>query len=561
MSGRRDDSQRGTPPSRVPAVDAAFLAWERKELIATDRVCTRTMLGLATLWVITVAIRVRVRFSSDSRFLGDVKSHIMALLGNCIVLAAHTWSMRRRVWYEANREAVVVVVRFLLLAIPMEAYVRSGAWEVSKSNLVVARLVWGLLSTVGWQVNNLLNLVLQLTLFVVLRMGLALKVLTHDTNEEWRCSPLGTCSPSSRLSAARQAELIGPSGDRGFSFSMRGFTFDLFFVVVMPALILLVKMRHSRLMFDLETLRADPAARQGSGTSDIPRATRIPGMDIGRNFATINLLWERIRAWVPLLEFRDGATEARFEKWHRSLMVNADVMKCCLTMVSTVVFHKRLLKEFRYPPDDLLFVTLFYFASNLLQLCVIVSSRSLYVKYRTIIMCVLRVAFFINSSFLMIRIGDCLFEQPEGVVVRLVADVHFSIIGAFQAIGMHLLLRTFIPVLGAWCIVTSMAMPKLRAKPRISTMKGTVHLFQLERLGFTFDGLKDKTVGDVFMILVMGYMVISFITSVLVETYCRRTFMMQESADVQGRGGQSSETRGQVMSEAEHPRRSARRRR
>ena len=545
----------------MPAVDAAFLAWERKELIATDRVCTRTMLGLATLWVITVAIRVRLRFSSDSRYLGDVESHIMALLGNCIVLAAHTWSMRRRVWYEANREAVVVVVRFLLLAIPMEAYVRSGAWEVSKANLVVARLVWGLLSTVGWQVNNLLNLVLQLTLFVVLRMGLALKVLTHDTNEEWRCSPLGTCSPSSRLFAARQAELIGPSGDRGFSFSMRGFTFDLFFVVVMPALILLVKMRHSRLMFDLETLRADPAARQGSGTSDIPRATRIPGMDIGRNFATINLLWERIRAWVPLLEFRDGATEARFEKWHRSLMVNADVMKCCLTMVSTVVFHKRLLKEFRYPPDDLLFVTLFYFASNLLQLCVIVSSRSVYVKYRTIIMCVLRVAFFINSSFLMIRIGDCLFEQPEGVVVRLVADVHFSIIGAFQAIGMHLLLRTFIPVLGAWCIVTSMAMPKLRAKPRISTMKGTVHLFQLERLGFTFDGLKDKTVGDVFMILVMGYMVISFITSVLVETYCRRTFMMQESADVQGRGGQSSETRGQVMSEAEHPRRSARRRR
>ena len=531
MSGRRDDSQRGTPPSRVPAVDAAFLAWERKELIATDRVCTRTMLGLATLWVITVAIRVRVRFSSDSRFLGDVKSHIMALLGNCIVLAAHTWSMRRRVWYEANREAVVVVVRFLLLAIPMEAYVRSGAWEVSKSNLVVARLVWGLLSTVGWQVNNLLNLVLQMTLFVVLRMGLALKVLTHDTNEEWRCSPLGTCSPSSRLSAARQAELIGPSGDRGFSFSMRGFTFDLFFVVVMPALILLVKMRHSRLMFDLETLRADPAARQGSGTSDIPRATRIPGMDIGRNFATINLLWERIRAWVPLLEFRDGATEARFEKWHRSLMVNADVMKCCLTMVSTVVFHKRLLKEFRYPPDDLLFVTLFYFASNLLQLCVIVSSRSLYVEYRTIIMCVLRVAFFINSSFLMIRIGDCLFEQPEGVVVRLVADVHFSIIGAFQAIGMHLLLRTFIPVLGAWCIVTSMAMPKLRAKPRISTMKGTVHLFQLERLGFTFDGLKDKTVGDVFIILVMGYMVISLITSVLVETYCRRTFMI--SADTE----------------------------
>ena len=107
-------------------------------------------------------------------------------------MVAHTWIMSaRRVWYEAHREAVVVVVRFLTFTIPMAGYVLSGAWEVSRANLVVSRLLWGLLSTVGWHVDNLMSLVLQLTIFVMLRMGLALKVLVHDDNEIWRCSPLG----------------------------------------------------------------------------------------------------------------------------------------------------------------------------------------------------------------------------------------------------------------------------------------------------------------------------------------------------------------------------------
>ena len=128
--------------------------------------------------------------------------------GVLIVMVAHTWIMSaRRVWYEAHREAVVVVVRFLTFTIPMAGYVLSGAWEVSRANLVVSRLLWGLLSTVGWHVDNLMSLVLQLTIFVMLRMGLALKVLVHDDNEIWLCSPLGLCWPTSRMPAARQAEL------------------------------------------------------------------------------------------------------------------------------------------------------------------------------------------------------------------------------------------------------------------------------------------------------------------------------------------------------------------
>ena len=130
---------------------------------------------------------------------------------------------------------------FVNVQVPIAGYVLSGAWEVSRANVVVSRVFWGLLSTVGWHVDNLTSLVLQLTIFVMLRMGLALKVLFHDDNESWRCSPLGLCWPTSRMPAARQAEL---SLERGFSFSTRGLIFDFFFVVVAPALILLVKARH-----------------------------------------------------------------------------------------------------------------------------------------------------------------------------------------------------------------------------------------------------------------------------------------------------------------------------
>jgi len=558
MSGRRNGGQ-WEAPSQVPVVDAAFRAWERTELITTDRLCTRIILWHCFLRFFLSASQSLFGLSSwwpEASLKGSQESRMWSLAGLLIVMVAHTWVMSaRRVWYEAHREAVLVVVRLLTFTIPMAGYVLSGTWEVSRANLVVSRLLFGLFSTVGWQVDNLMSLVLQLTIFVMLRMGLALKVLIHDDNESWWCSPLGLCRPTSRLPAARQAELYL---ERGFSFSIRGLIFDFCFVVVVPALILLVKARHSRLMFEVEVHRAR-ASRGGSGVSDARGASRTSGVYVGYNFATMNLLWERTRARAPLLEFRDRAKEARFERWHRSHMVTADIVKCFITMTSSLAFHRRVLAEFTTPPNTLP-NTLFFFGSNLLQVFVAVSNRSMYVQHRTSIMSVMRLLLYANSLLIFIGVAKVVFKQGKGADINIGAELHFVLVGILQAIGMHLLLRTLIAIMAGWGIMTVICRYVVKDLPTISEAEGVVHLFQAEKLGLTFDWLKVKSGTEVLFFLFEIYSAVTIISSVLVEMYCRRLFrVMREGADIQ-RGGGPSETLGQVLSEAGPTRRSERRR-
>ena len=558
MSGRRNGGQ-WEAPSQVPIVVAAFRAWERTELITTDRLCTRIVFWHSFLRFFLSASQTLFGLSlswPEASLIGSQESHMWSLAGMIIVLVAHMWVMSaRRVWYEAHREAVVVVVRLLMFKLPIAGYVLSGAWEVSRANVVVSRVFWGLLSTVGWHVDNLTSLVLQLTIFVMLRMGLALKVLVHDDNESWRCSPLGLCWPTSRMPAARQAEL---SLERGFSFSTRGLIFDFFFVVVAPALILLVKARHSRLMFEVEVRRAR-ASRGGSGVSDARGASRTSGVYVGHNFATINLLWERTRAWAPLLEFRDQAKEARFERWHRSHMVTADIVKCFITMMSSLAFHRRVLAEYTTPPNTLP-NTLIFFGSNLLQAFVAVSNRRMYVRHRTSIMSVMRLLLYANSLLIFIGVAKVVYKQGKGADINIGADLHFILIGVLQGIGMHLLLRTLIAAMAGWGIMTVICRYVIKDLPTLSEAEGVVHIFQAEKLGLTFDWLKEKSGTEVLIFLVGTYAAVTVITSVLVEMYCRRLFrMMQEGADIQHGGGRS-ETLGQVLSEAGPTRHSERRR-
>ena len=561
MSGRRNGSQ-WEAPSQVPVVDAAFRAWERTELITTDRLCTRILLWHGFLRFFLSASQSLFSLSSswpDASLTGSQESRMWCLAIGLIMMVAHTWVMSaRRVWYEAHREAVVVVVRLLTFTILMAGYVLNGKWEVSRANrqrIVSSRLLFGLLSTVGWQVDNLMSLVLQLMIFVMLRMGLALKVLVHDDDEIWRCSPLGLCRPTSRLPAARQAELYL---ERGFSFSMRGLIFDFCFVVVVPALVLLVKARHSRLMFEVEVHRAR-ASRGGSGVSDARGASRTPGVYVGHNFATMNLLWERTRAWAPLLEFRDRAKEARFERWHRSHMVTADIVKCFITMASSLAFHRRVLAEYTTPPN-MLPNTLILFGSNLLQVFVAVSNRSMYVQHRTSIMSVMRLLLYATSLSIFIGVAKVVYKQGKGADINIGAELHFVLIGVLQAIGMHLLLRTLIAIMAGWGIMTVICRYVVKDLPTISEAEGVVHLFQAEKLGLTFDWLKVKSGTEVLFFMFGTYAAVTIISSVLVEMYCRRLFrVMQEGADIQ-RGGGRSETLGQVLSEAGPTRRSERRR-
>ena len=158
--------------SQVTVVDAAFRAWKRTELITTDRLCTRIVFWHSFLRFFLSASQTLFGLSlswPEASLIGSQESHMWSLAGMIIVLVAHMWVMSaRRVWYEAHREAVVVVVRLLMFKVPIAGYVLSGAWEVSRGNVVVSRLFWGLLSTVGWHVDYLTSLVLQLTIFVML---------------------------------------------------------------------------------------------------------------------------------------------------------------------------------------------------------------------------------------------------------------------------------------------------------------------------------------------------------------------------------------------------------
>ena len=295
--------------------------------------------------------------------------------------------------------------------------------------------------------------------------------------------------------------------------------------------------------------------------SDARGTSRTSGVYVGHNFATINLLWERTRAWAPLLEFRDRAKEARFERWHRSHMVTADIVKCFITMMSSLAFHRRVLAEYTTPPNTLP-NTLIFFGSNLLQAFVAVSNRRMYVRHRTSIMSVMRLLLYANSLLIFIGVAKVVFKQGKGADINIGADLHFILIGVLQGIGMHLLLRTLIAAMAGWGIMTVICRYVVKDLPKISEAEGVVHFFQAEKLGLTtFDWLKEKTGTEVLIFLYGTYAAITIITSFLVEMYCRRVFrVMQEGADIQHGGGRS-ETLGQVLSEAEPTRRSERRRR
>ena len=194
----RGNSSRGDDGGRF----AEFDSWERKVLVATDKLCTLMSFVLQVMAMLFL-------FGSwsaqpGSRLNADA-SLVWANALKTATLAAHVWVMRaRRGWYAVHREAVVVAVRLLTFTFIMAGYVHSGAWEVSKSWFVIVRLFWGLWGTVGWQVSTLLSLVFQLALFTLLRLGLALKEFVLDTKEEWRCAPMAICWPSSKLSAVRR---------------------------------------------------------------------------------------------------------------------------------------------------------------------------------------------------------------------------------------------------------------------------------------------------------------------------------------------------------------------
>ena len=536
----RGNSSRGDDGGRF----AEFDSWERKVLVATDKICT---LMSFVLQVVAMLFLFGSWSAQPGSRLNADASFVLANALKTATLAAHVWVMRaRRGWYAVHREAVVVAVRLLTFTFIMAGYVHSGAWEVSKSWFVIARLFWGLWGTVGWQVNTLLSLVFQLALFTLLRLGLALKEFVLDTKEDWRCAPIAICWPSSKLSAVRRAEL---ELEQDFSFTKRGFILDFSFVVVMPALILLVKKRHSRLMFAIENQRARRTSRgrlppqevgqrssmnvRSNGmrrTSDIDEAFRLGSQitDVFKKF------WKGSTVWAPLMEFRDPVMEARFEYWHRSQMFTVDLLKCGVSLVTSSLYYIRV----RPASPSTQFTSSFYFLVNLLQTYIMLTQKQTYVQYRTQFIIGLRLVLVANSvtNFLSLLNSPVVGEGGFNLSMMEIS----LLLAAIQAIGMHLLMRSFIMTFAAMNVVSFGVTRRMAVEGLFSRIKGVKASILLEKLGFSFGWFENKTQTEMMLLPLLMYLLVSLLTTFVVENRYRTVFLrMQGHSDTHDDGRQS----------------------
>ena len=528
----RGNSSRGDDGGRF----AEFDSWERKVLVATDKVCT---LMSFVIQVVAILFLFGSWSAQPGSRLNPDASLVWAIALKTATLAAHVWVMRaRRGWYAVHREAVVVAVRLLTFTFIMAGYVHSGTWGVSKSWIVIARLFWGLWGTVGWQVSTLLSLVFQLALFTLLRLGLALKEFVLDTKEEWRCAPMAICWPSSKLSAMRRAEL---ELELDFSFTKRGFILDFSFVVVMPALILLVKKRHSRLMFAIENQRARRTSRGRSPpqevgqrssmnvrsngmrrTSDIDEAFRLGSQitDVFKKF------WKGSTVWAPLMEFRDPVMEARFEYWHRSQMLTVDLLKCGVSLVTSSLYYTRVRPA--YPSTQ--FTSLFYFLVNLLQTYIMLTHKRTYVQYRTQFIIGLRLVLVANSVTNVLS----LINSP------VVGEGGSGGLAAIQAIGMHLLMRSFIMTFAAMIVISFVVIKRMAVEGLFSRIEGVKPSVLLEKIGFSFGWFENKTQTEIMLLPLFAYTLVSLLTTFVVENRHRTVFLrMQVHSDTHDDGRQS----------------------
>ena len=124
---------RGTPSRGDDG--GRFDSWERRILIATDKLCT--LMSFVLQVVAMIFLFGPWSAQPGSRLTADV-SLVWANALNTATLAAHVWVMSaRRGWYEAHREAVVVAVRLLTFTFIMACllYTSPSPRDVEESRM------------------------------------------------------------------------------------------------------------------------------------------------------------------------------------------------------------------------------------------------------------------------------------------------------------------------------------------------------------------------------------------------------------------------------------------
>ena len=166
----------------VTVDEQRFRHWESKILVSTDVYATTAILCLGFLVVSRSYHQMQVTAGpSMSLCFGAV------LLVHLYVVKFHLSS------YHTHRETALVFLRVsILMGSVLAWYTSAEKKELTVQMVIISRMIYGVYTAVGWEVNTRLSLALQVFLLVALRVVMAFAKTQSDV--KLKCSPLAAVS-------------------------------------------------------------------------------------------------------------------------------------------------------------------------------------------------------------------------------------------------------------------------------------------------------------------------------------------------------------------------------
>ena len=374
QTARAEAVQRQIHETNMRRLTERYYEWSARTSVNTDaQASMSTLLSLPIILVIT-------------RNVGGFANVVAIITCLTLALVSHLYIIRSHgQQYIAYREQIVCSVRVLAVMSCVMMWASSG-WDLSRQQLVCSRLLFGAFCSLGWQLRAYFSFVLQTLLLILIRF---LMYTVKRRDPDVRCSPLAICelTDPSRLPSGVPTHFTLADHDTkqpdtlGFSYSHRGFFFDLTFIVLIPWVLVRIKQRHSRSMFQDEENRRDD---RRSGTESRRRGRR--GQDDvagGRVWSdtTQSRVWHLTRRFAPLMEFRDEELERRFDWWHRNVMTRVDLLRAMVSMFTGLMWSRRLSVFFGLSSWV---IGASYIFTQLVQFLFITHNHSFYVRHRSV---------------------------------------------------------------------------------------------------------------------------------------------------------------------------------
>ena len=374
QTARAEAVQRQIHETNMRRLTERYYEWSARTSVNTD--AQASMSTLLTLPIILVITR---NVGGFANVVAIITCLTLALVSHLYIIRSHGQQ------YIAYREQIVCSVRVLAVMSCVMMWASSG-WDLSRQQLVGSRLRFVAFCSLGWQLRAYFSFVLQTLLLILMRF---LMYTVKRRDPDVRCSPLAICelTDPSRLPSGVHTHFTLADHDTkqpdtlGFSYSHRGFFFDLTFIVLIPWVLVRIKQRHSRSMFQYEENRRDD---RRSGTESGRRGRR--GQDDvagGRVWSdtTQSRVWRLTRRFAPLMEFRDEELERRFDWWHRNVMTRVDLLRAMVSMFTGLMWSRRLSVFFGLSSWV---IGASYIFTQLVQFLFITHNHSFYVRHRSV---------------------------------------------------------------------------------------------------------------------------------------------------------------------------------